>query len=236
MKNASVFQGVSLARSVEIDLQAVLDENDGVVPQDVSLKLLTQLKAKNESMSGLEEADLETLSEVMDFLPFGAGDPLITKWLGYIAMGRRRHHRGSPPCPPGSCSVECVLRRHAHRRLWGRVEGGVIAAIRITRSRKWSPPRCRCASIAKESFKTCRITDQEERQTEKKTSQQEKKGKKRRSSVHAAAKVEVLYRSKASLKSKMDNMKNAEKKRKMQAKNEKLARKNPRLKAMLEER
>ena len=43
----------------EIDLQAVLDENDGVVPQDVSLRLLTQLKAKNESMSGLEEADLE---------------------------------------------------------------------------------------------------------------------------------------------------------------------------------
>ena len=33
-----------------------------------------------------------TLSEVMDFLPFGAGDPLITKgeaatWLGYIALG-----------------------------------------------------------------------------------------------------------------------------------------------------
>ena len=77
---------------MSIDLAQVLADNDGVVPVDTALQLLTELRSKNDSMKSLLDSDLETLSEVMDFLPFDAGDPLITKgesatWLGYIAMG-----------------------------------------------------------------------------------------------------------------------------------------------------
>ena len=46
----------------QIDLQSVLDENDGVVPQEICLKLLMQLKTTNESMSGLEDADLSLVA------------------------------------------------------------------------------------------------------------------------------------------------------------------------------
>ena len=251
----------------DIDLQAVLSENDGVVPPDISLQLLSQLKSSNESMSGLEDSDLETLSEVMDFLPFGAGDPLITKgeaatWLGYIALGGVDVIIGGKTVatmPAGKLLGGMGLFFGGTRTVdcGGGSEGGIIAAIRFDALEEMVTTAPEVAvrvygAIAKGELQNLQSRLGETKKKDDDKQEGDKKGGKkkgRRKSVHAQAKAEVLYRSKAAaaakerkaLAKKMDNLKNAEKKRKMQAKNEKLARKKlekeiKRLKELLEER
>jgi len=228
-----------------IDLEKVLAENDGVVPQDIALQLLMELRSKNSSMGSLLDSDLETLSEVMDFLPFDSGDPLITKgesatWLGYIAMGGVDVIIGGntvATMPPGKLLGGMGLFFGGTRTVdcGGAKSGGVIAALSFDSLKEMVEDTPKVAVRVYAAIAVGELQNLQGRLGEGKDDggKKKKKGKKgRKMSVTASAKAEVLYRSKAAaaskerkkLKDKMDNLAKDEKKQKQSAKNEKLAR------------
>ena len=233
----------------DINLESVLEENDGVVPDEICLRLLQQLKEKNDSMDMLEDNDLEILSEVMDFLPFGPADPLITKgenatWLGYIAHGgvdvviggkvvatmpKGKLLGGMSLFFGGIRSVDCA----------GGKEGGIIAAIRfdelynlVTESPEVAIRVYSAIARGELGNLQGRLGETKKGEGTEEGGKTKKKKKKKKMTATQRAKAEVLYRSKAAAaakekKAKKDQMeaeKLAERKRKQKAKNEKMAR------------